>query len=76
MELPWFTIVNCSNLLAGAFDAEYDDVLFYNSAYWLSHCAVLERFVPLFPHISFFEGFDHPIAKMDRGSGGMSAHLR
>ena len=39
-----------------AFDAEYGNVLFYNSFRWLSHGAVLEKFVALFLHIvSFLE---------------------
>ena len=48
------------------FDAEYDDVLFYNSVRWLSRGAVLERFVALLPHIiSFLEEIGRPVAKLD-----------
>ena len=48
------------------FDAEYGDVLFYNSVRWLSRGAVLERFVALLPHIiSFLEEIGRPVVKLD-----------
>ena len=48
------------------FDAEYGDVLFYNSVRWLSRGAVLWRFVALLPHIiSFLEEIGRPVAKLD-----------
>ena len=42
-------------------DAEFGDVLFYNSVLWLSRGAFLERFAALLPHIvSFLKEIDHP----------------
>ena len=48
------------------FNAEYGEVLFYNSVRWLSREAVLERFVALLPRIiSFLEEIGRPVAKLD-----------
>ena len=48
------------------FDAEYGDVLFYNSVRWLSRGAVLGRFVALLPRIiSFLEEIGRPVTKLD-----------
>ena len=47
-------------------DAEFGDVLFYNSVRWLSRGAFLERFAALLPHIvSFLKEFDHPVAHLE-----------
>ena len=52
---------NFQNHLAALEDAEFGDVLFYNSVRWLSRCAFLERFAALLPHIvSFIKEIDHP----------------
>ena len=42
------------NHLAALDDAEFGDVLFYNSVRWLSRGAFLERFAALLPHIVSF----------------------
>ena len=44
-------------------DAEFGDVLLYNSILWLSRGAFLERFAELLHHIvSFLKEIDHPVA--------------
>ena len=51
------------NHLATLDDAEFGDVLFYNSVRWLSRGAFLERFAALLPHIvSFLKEIDHPVS--------------
>ena len=53
------------NHLAALDDAEFDDVLFYNSVRWLSRGAFLEIFAALLPHIvSFLKEIDHPVAHL------------
>ena len=48
------------------FEAEYGDVLFYNSVCWLSRGAVLERFVALLSHIiKFLKEIDRLVATLD-----------
>ena len=48
------------------FEAEYGDVLFYNSVRWPSRGAVLERCVALLPRIvSFLEEIGRSVAKLD-----------
>ena len=54
------------NHLAALDDAEFGDVLFYNSVRWLSRGAFLERFAALFPHtVSFLKEIDHPVAHLE-----------
>ena len=49
------------NHLAALDDAEFGDVLFYNSIHWLSRGEFLERFAALLLHIvSFLKEIDHP----------------
>ena len=53
------------NHLAALDDAEFGDVLFYNSVRWLSRGAFLERFAALLPHIvSFLKEIGHPVAHL------------
>jgi len=52
-----------------AIDAEYHDVLFYNSVCRFSRGALLEKKVPLLPHvISFLEAIGHLLANLDNAS--------
>ena len=54
------------NYLAALDDAEFGDVLFYNSVRWLSRGTFLERFAALLPHIvSFLKEIDHPVAHLE-----------
>ena len=54
------------NHLAALDDAEFGDVLFYNSVHWLSQGAFLERFAALLPNIvSFLKEIDHPVAHLE-----------
>ena len=54
------------NHLAAFDDAEFGDVLFYNSVRWLSRGAVLEICSALLPHIvSFLKEIDHPVAHLE-----------
>ncbi|KAI0223668.1 Protein ZBED8 [Lamellibrachia satsuma] len=47
-------------------DAEFGDVLFYNSVHWLSRGAFLERFAALLPHIvSFLKEIDQAVAHLE-----------
>ena len=47
-------------------DAEFGDVLFYNSVRWLSRGAFLERFAALLPHIvSFLKEIDQAVAYLE-----------
>ena len=54
------------NHLAAHDDAEFGDVLFYNSVRWLSRGAFLERFAALLPHIvSFLKEIDQSVAYLE-----------
>ena len=54
------------NHLAALDDAEFGDVLVYNSVRWLSRGAFLERFAALLPHIvSFLKEIYHPVAHLE-----------
>ena len=54
------------NHLAALDDADFGDVLFYNSVRWLSRGAFLERFAALPPNIvSFLKEIDHPVAHLE-----------
>ena len=54
------------NHLAALDDAEFGDVLFYNSVRWLSRGAFLERFAALLPHmVSFLKEIDHPVSHLE-----------
>ena len=61
LNLRWF-----QNHLAALDDAEFGDVLFYNSVRWLRRGAFLERFAALLPHIvRFLKEIDHPVAHLE-----------
>ena len=52
--------------LAALDDAEFGDVLFYNSGRWPSRRAFLEIFAALLPHIvSFLKEIGHPVAHLE-----------
>ena len=54
------------NHLAALDDAEFADVLFYNSVRWLSQTTFIERFAALLPHIvSFLKEIDHPVSHLE-----------
>ena len=54
------------NHLAALDDAEFGDVLFYDSVRRLSRGAFLETFAALLPHIvSFLKEIDHPVAHLE-----------